>query len=169
MKSKKGEIGTTLTWTVAIIIISFILVIFLVVTLFISKNKVSDDGVSIVGSGNNQELTMKTLYFLKEHSSELSEWADKGNKQLFCNSLNKEFLTEPDYINSVLYFDLKEEKLDRKLKIKFNENSLSLVDCWEGSLSNTLFSSERVNTYYLSEEGNLIQIIYGKEKIGIIS
>lgn len=81
-KNKRGVIGTTLTWIVAIFIIVFILGVFIVIVFIL----VLDNYFSINPSAEINEnshvfvfdQTVNLISFVKENKKFISDWADDG-------------------------------------------------------------------------------------------
>lgn len=83
-RNKRAQIGGTLTWFVATLIIIFILLIGIYASSLLGKTKFLEFNENIKGSDNSWEETKNTMAFEK----------DSSNKEIITNWINNKSLSE---------------------------------------------------------------------------
>ncbi|MFA5020296.1 MAG: hypothetical protein WC533_04315 [Candidatus Pacearchaeota archaeon] len=77
MNNKAGmEIGSTLTWIVATVIISFMMLLYIAGSFWIAKNLSSDEIIAEEEAGSDIAVIKNIQFFIDENKNLISAWAD---------------------------------------------------------------------------------------------
>ncbi|MEM3405539.1 MAG: hypothetical protein QW117_01030 [Candidatus Pacearchaeota archaeon] len=161
MKNKKAQIGETLTWFIAFIIIFFIIIIFTIVTIALSLKNVEENIEKLKTESLNYEKIISILNLKVNYKSEELVFKDLIKEYYSSDKLDED---KKRFIENTLKENLKE--YNYKIEIKKGEEDNKKIYL-ESSLP------YRGSGYYYSkveypdlEKKNEIYII-GKEKIKI--
>lgn len=154
-KSKKGQIGTTLTWFVAFFIIVGIMIIYLVFTGFLAGKKEVFTRVPFLGEGKNE---INILISSNDFSTQ---------RELFY-LLHAPLIDDTTIKNLILEWSLTE---DLGIKEKINSNVRTLLENSEEKCYLFLFNNENVGVgKNLVEFGNTLVLdkkILLREEFGV--
>jgi hypothetical protein len=72
MKNKKAQIGETITWFAAFVIIFFLIMVFMFITIFLaSKNPIKPEEISRITFEDNQQLLFSVLDYKTNYNNEV--------------------------------------------------------------------------------------------------
>ncbi len=147
--NKKGAIGATLTWMVAIFIILFILIVFLVfvAALFVTKGKIE---IKPEDSTKTNFLSSSTLMFIINMPIELN-----GEKMAMKDALR--------------YWSESSEKgrVKKEIEIKIQENLDSLLGKNEGYIFYIAYSGKNIEIKDGINQGGFVQIDGAEDYIAL--
>jgi len=167
-----------MTWVPAVIVIFIIMLLFLAGVASLNLNPLRErPGISlseVEGINIDYVLSLDVLRYLNNNREIISNWADDGfvlphNKWVLgesdekmdqlCASL-EDFKDSFDLKTHALYLFSEQEQGREMMILEVREGNFV---CRLGSPNESPFISEltiNVNSYFLSEEGNLVRVVY---------
>jgi len=168
MVNQKAQVGDTMTWIIAFVIVFFIMMIFIlgassgVATLAFNKNSIE---FSELQEAIDYEITLDLLEFMKTHDSEFLKWTNEDDISGICSIFRTEMLQNYKSLNHFIYF----ESEGKRIYLDYNEynaefNCNSLGEGFKVDELNDLSGAE-INTFYIFSNNKLVKIIYMKNDI----
>ncbi|PIN94513.1 hypothetical protein COU53_03345 [Candidatus Pacearchaeota archaeon CG10_big_fil_rev_8_21_14_0_10_30_48] len=169
--NKKAQIGTTLTWVVAMTIIIFILILFILGILFTFGNKTLTD--LKIPSSEIELKTMKSLdfsntknliSFLDNHETLISRWADSDveNYQTVCDVFKEGGF---DLNGKTILFEVGDPAVsisEGNKRTILIEDAGGVISC---APSDSFFYNSQIISHIIfpSDKQNLIEVTYAKQ------
>lgn len=170
--NKKAQIGTTLTWVVAMVIIIFILILFILGILFIFGDKILttleipsskvefNDNLESLDFSNTKDL----ISFLDNHEKVIYGWAgsDVENYQTVCDVFKEGGF---DLNGKTILFEVGDPAVsisEGNKKTILIEDAGGVISC---APSDSFFYNSQIISHIIfpSDKQNLIEVTYAKQ------